>query len=149
MKIAIGSDHRGVECKQQVIALLTELGHDVLDLGTKSHVSIDYPDIAIPVARQVAHGEAERGVLICATGHGMCIAANKVDGVRAANCRDTVDAEMSRRHNNANVLCMPADLLGEDTIDRLVRLWLDTDFEQGRHARRMDKITAYERKANS
>ena len=147
MKIAIGSDHRGIDCKQQVIALLTELGHDVLDLGTKTHVSVDYPDIAIPVASQVAGGEVERGVLICATGHGMCIAANKVDGVRAANCRDTVDAEMSRRHNNANVLCMPADLLGEDTIDRLVRIWLDTDFEQGRHARRMDKITAYERQS--
>ena len=149
MNIVIGSDHRGVECKQQIIALLTELGHDVLDLGTKTHNSIDYPDIAIPVAVKVAQGSAERGVLICATGHGMCIAANKVDGVRAANCRDTVDAEMSRRHNNANVLCMPADLLGEATIDRLVRIWLDTDFEEGRHARRMDKIAAYERRTTS
>ena len=98
MKVAVGNDHRGVGVKLRVVGLLTELGHEVRDLGAAAATGVDYPDFAIPVAEAVASGAAERGVLICATGHGMCIAANKVCGVRAANCRDVIDAELSRRH---------------------------------------------------
>ena len=144
MKIAVGNDHRGVAAKQRVKAVLCELGHEVADLGPCAPASVDYPDYAIVVAEAVAAGTAERGILICATGHGMCIAANKVCGVRAANCRDTVDAEMSRLHNDANVLCLSADLVGEDLMDRMVRVWLDTKFEGGRHAKRLEKIGKYE-----
>lgn len=144
MKIALGNDHRGVSAKHRVTAVLQGLGHDVLDLGALSAASVDYPDYAIPVAEAVAGGAVERGVLICATGHGMCIAANKVHGVRAANCRDAVDAEMSRLHNDSNVLCLSADLVGEDLMERMVRTWLETRFEGGRHARRLDKIAKFE-----
>jgi ribose 5-phosphate isomerase B len=145
MKIALGNDHRGVPVKQRVIALLKELGHDVVDLGTNSPASVDYPDYAVAVGEAVAHGKADRGILICGTGHGMCIAANKVAGIRATNCRDVIDAELSRRHNNANVLCLSADLVGEEMSEKIIRAWLTTEFEGGRHARRTEKITAYER----
>jgi ribose 5-phosphate isomerase B len=144
MRVAIGNDHRGVGVKQRVVGLLRELGHDVTDHGASGHASTDYPDSAFLVAAEVAGGRADRGVLLCATGHGMCIAANKVCGVRAVNCRDVLDAELSRRHNDANVLCLSADLIGEELIDRMVRAWLTADFEGGRHARRRDKIAAYE-----
>jgi ribose 5-phosphate isomerase B len=144
MRIAIGSDHRGYEVKRRVIALLTQLGHQLEDMGPSSRESVDYPDFALLVAESVSRGQAERGVLICGTGIGMCIAANKVPGVRAAPCHDSITAEMSRRHNNANVLCLSADLLGEELIDRMVHIWLTTDFEGGRHARRVEKITKYE-----
>lgn len=144
MKIAVGNDHRGVAAKQQVIDLLNGLGHATVDLGATASSSVDYPDFAIPVAQAVASGKADRGILICATGHGMCIAANKVHGVRAANCRDVVDAEMCRSHNDANVMCLAADLLGHDLIERMVRKWLETSFEGGRHARRLEKVTQYE-----
>ena len=147
MNIAVGNDHRGVATKQRVCDLLTDLGHQVTDLGANGAASSDYPDYAIPVAEAVAGGGAERGVLICATGHGMCIAANKVAGVRAVNCRDVVDAEMSRLHNDANVLCLSADLVGEDALSRMVKAWLDTKFEGGRHARRLEKIAEYESKS--
>jgi len=145
MKIAVGNDHRGVAAKQRVVDLLAELGHEVLDFGTSGAASVDYPDLAFLVAEAVGGGKADRGVLICATGHGMCIAANKVPCVRAANCRDMVDAEFSRRHNDANVMCLAADLIGEELVGRMVRAWLTTDFEAGRHARRTEKITVYER----
>lgn len=145
MKIAIGNDHRGVGAKLRVKAVLETQGHTVTDLGATSAASVDYPDYALPVAEAVSAGAADRGVLICATGHGMCIAANKVHGVRAANCRDLVDAEMSRLHNDANVMCLSADLLGEDAVERMVKAWLDTRFEGGRHARRLEKIIQYER----
>lgn len=145
MKIALGNDHRGVAAKQRVANILKTLGHEPVDLGANTPNSVDYPDYAIPVAESVAKGESDRGVLICATGHGMCIAANKVHGVRAANCRDVVDAEMSRRHNDSNVLCMAADLVGEDVIERMVKAWLDTQFEAGRHARRLEKISEFEK----
>jgi len=144
MKIAVGNDHRGVAAKQRVVAMLTNLGHTVQDLGANSNSSVDYPDYALPVAEAVASHAAELGVLVCATGHGMCIAANKVHGIRAVNCRDLVDAEMSRLHNDANVMCLSADLLSEDAIERIVRVWLDTNFEGGRHARRLEKIAKYE-----
>ena len=144
MKIALGNDHRGVGPKQRLAGVLAGLGHEIVDFGAGSAASVDYPDYAIPVAQAVADGTAHRGVLICATGHGMCIAANKVHGVRAANCRDVVDAEMSRLHNDSNVLCVSADLVGEDLMERMIKVWLDTKFEGGRHARRLEKISKYE-----
>jgi len=145
MKIVIGSDHRGFHVKQRIVGLLRTLSHDARDLGVASgDISVDYPDFAFEVARLVGTGEAERGILICGTGIGMCIAANKVAGVRAACVHDIITAEMSRRHNDANVLCMSADMLGEELIDRIVRVWLTTDFEAGRHQRRVEKIVRFE-----
>jgi len=144
MKIAIGCDHRGIEVKQKLVELLSGMGHEVLDEGTHSAESVDYPDIAKQVAHRISHGEAERGILICGTGIGMAIAANKVPGVRAAPCHDDLTAEMSRRHNDVNVLCLSADMLGERLIDRMVEIWLTTEFEGGRHARRVRKITELE-----
>ena len=144
MKIALGNDHRGTAVKQKLIELLGGLGHQVLDEGTKSTESVDYPDIARRVAELVSRGEADRGILICGTGIGMAIAANKIPGVRAAPCHDDLTAEMSRRHNDLNVLCLSADMLGERLIDRMVEIWLSTDFEGGRHARRVQKITELE-----
>ena len=150
MKIAIGSDHRGYAVKQRLLALLAKLGHEVRDVGVGTgDGACDYPDYAIPVAEMVAGGQTDRGILVCGTGFGMCIAANKVKGIRAVSCRDPIEAEMSRRHNNANVLCMSADFLGQELIDRLVQVWLTTDFEEGRHQRRVDKITSYEAGAAS
>jgi ribose 5-phosphate isomerase B len=144
MRIAIGSDHRGFEAKRRIKTLLQGMGHEVVDVGTQSRDSVDYPDMAFEVARAVGEGTADRGVLICGTGIGMAIAANKVRGVRAAPCHDSITAEMSRRHNDANVLCLSADLLGEELIERMVRIWLETAFEGGRHARRVEKITRFE-----
>jgi ribose 5-phosphate isomerase B len=144
MKIAIGSDHRGYEAKRRIAALLQQLGHDVLDVGAGSKDSVDYPDFALQVAQAVSEGRVDRGILICGTGIGMCIAANKVRGVRAAPCHDSITAEMSRRHNDANVLCLSGDLLGEELIERMVKIWLTTEFEGGRHARRVEKILRFE-----
>ncbi len=144
MKIAIGSDHRGFDAKSRIVSILHQLGHDVFDAGAHGSESVDYPDFAFEVARAVSEGRAARGILICGTGIGMCIAANKVRHVRAAPCHDCITAEMSRRHNDANVLCLSADLLGEDLIDRMVRIWLETEFESGRHGRRVEKITRFE-----
>ncbi len=141
MRIAIGSDHRGFAVKSKVIELLHRLNQEVLDAGPHSNESVDYPDIASIVAGQVSSGQVDRGILICGTGIGMCIAANKFSGVRAAPCHDDLTAEMSRRHNDLNVLCLSADMLGEKLIDRMVEIWLKTDFEGGRHARRVEKIT--------
>jgi ribose 5-phosphate isomerase B len=144
MRIAIGSDHRGYDVKRRIVPVLQQLGHEVADLGPAGHESVDYPDFAFQVALAVSEGRADRGILICGTGIGMCIAANKVKNVRAAPCHDSITAEMSRRHNDANVLCLSADLLGEELIDRMVRIWLETEFESGRHARRVEKITRFE-----
>lgn len=146
MIIAIGNDHRGVDAKKRVIGTLAGLGCVSTDFGTgPTPGGVDYPDFAIAVAEAVAAGEADRGVLICATGHGMCMTANKVAGIRAVNCRDIVDAEMSRTQNDANVLCLSGDLLGEDVMEQIVRKWLETPFEKGgRHDRRLGKIAQYE-----
>jgi ribose 5-phosphate isomerase B len=145
MRIAVGTDHRGFEIRAKVVELLKQLGHEVTDVGTFSSDSVDYPDIAADVAHKVSRHEVDRGVLVCGTGLGMCIAANKVRGVRAAPCHDDITAEMSRRHNDSNVLCLSADLLGERLIDRMIEIWLTTPFEGGRHARRIDKISELER----
>lgn len=145
MKIAIGSDHRGFDAKARIVALLEEMGHEALDHGTHSRESCDYPDFAIAVAEDVSAGRAERGILLCGSGVGVCITANKAPGVRAALCHDELTAQMSRRHNDANVLCLPADLVGEALIRSMTRQWLTTDFEGGRHARRVGKIAEYEK----
>ncbi len=145
MRISIGSDHRGTSLRSKLIPLLRGLGHEVEDEGTDSTGSVDYPDIAAAVAGKVANGQAERGVLICGTGIGMAIAANKFCGVRAAAVHDEVTAEMSRRHNNVNVLCLSGDMMGERPVDRMVEIWLNTEFEGGRHERRVNKIAALER----
>lgn len=140
MRIAIGSDHRGFETKRRLVEFVRQLGHEVEDVGCGGSDPVDYPDFAFQVASRVSKKHADRGILICGTSIGMCIAANKVKGVRAAPCHDSITAEMSRRHNDANVLCLSADLLGVELIDRMVRLWLETEFEGGRHARRVEKI---------
>ena len=145
MRIAIGSDHRGHAIRAKVVELLQRLGHEVLDVGTRTADPVDYPDFAALVARKVSACEVERGILICGTGLGMCIAANKFPGVRAAPCHDDLTAEMSRRHNDLNVLCLSADMLGERLIDRMIEIWLNTPFEGGRHARRVEKIAQFEK----
>jgi ribose 5-phosphate isomerase B len=147
MRIIVGSDHRGYQVKQKIIDLVRRLGHEVLDEGTDGGASVDYPDIAAHVGSMVSKGEVDRGILICGTGIGMSIAANKFSGVRAAPCHDDLTAEMSRRHNDLNVLCLSADMLGEKLIDRMVEIWLSTPFEGGRHARRVEKIADLEQKA--
>lgn len=146
MQIAIGSDHRGYGMKLKLAELLTELGHSTIDEGTHSTESCDYPDVASTVARKVSTGVAERGILICGTGIGMAITANKFPGVRATTCSDEISAEVCRRHNDVNVLCLSGDLLGESRLGNLVRVWLETEFEGGRHARRLEKIAEIERK---
>jgi ribose 5-phosphate isomerase B len=148
MKIALGSDHRGFDVKRRIVSVLQQLGHEVVDLGPQAAESVDYPDYAFQVAQAVGTNRVERGILICGTGIGMCIAANKVYGVRAAPCHDSITAEMSRRHNDANILCLSADLLGDELIDRMLRIWLDTSFEGGRHARRVEKIIRFEGEQN-
>ena len=140
MRISVGTDHRGFAIRSKVIELLKQLGHEVEDVGTFTPDAVDYPDIASLVAPKVSRGEIDRGILVCGTGLGMCIAANKFPGVRAAPCHDDLTAEMSRRHNDTNILCLSADLLGERLIDRMIELWLSTPFEGGRHARRVAKI---------
>lgn len=145
MRIAIGSDHRGVAARQRLAGLLERLGHEVVDCGSFGEDPVDYPDVAADVARRVAEAASERGILLCCTGVGMAIAANKVAGVRAATCHDEVTAEMSRRHNDLNVLCLAAEMLGSDMQEKIVRTWLATPFDGGRHARRVAKITALEK----
>src|SRR5437762_12831531 len=145
MRIAVGSDHRGFEVKKRILLLLTQLGHETQDMGTGGQDGVDYPDFAFMVAQAVGDKRVDRGILICGSGIGMCIAANKIPGVRAAPCHDDLSAEMSRRHNDLNVLCLSADMLGERLIDRLVEVWLNTPFEGGRHSRRIEKITELER----
>jgi ribose 5-phosphate isomerase B len=148
MRIAIGTDHRGFSIRTKVVDLLNRLGHEVEDVGTFSPEAVDYPDIAAEVASRVSHGKADRGILVCGTGLGMCIAANKFHGVRAAPCHDDLTAELSRRHNDSNILCLSADLLGERLIDRMIELWLNTPFEGGRHARRVEKIIDLEHRVD-
>jgi ribose 5-phosphate isomerase B len=145
MRVAVGSDHRGFGVKAKLIELVGRLGHEVEDVGCFSVESVDYPDVAAIVGQKVSTGHVDRGILICGTGIGMCIAANKFAGVRAAPCHDDLTAELSRRHNDLNILCLSADMLGEKLIDRMVEIWLSTPFEAGRHARRVEKIANLER----
>jgi ribose 5-phosphate isomerase B len=147
MKIAIGCDHRGHAARERVKALLLGRGYEVLEYGAMNSSSYDYPDAAYPTAAAVKEGRADRGILFCGSGIGMSIVANKVPGIRAALCHDELSAEMARRHNDTNVLCLPADLVGEELMRRIVEVWLQTPFEGGRHARRITKISEYESKA--
>ena len=140
MRIAVGSDHAGFALKQHVKDTLAGAGHEVVDVGTDSTDSVDYPDFAAQAARLVASGEAERGVLACGSGNGVAIVANTVHGIRAVNAHDAAEAEMARRHNDANVLTLSGARLAGLDADEIVRVFLMTAFEGGRHARRVDRI---------
>lgn len=144
VKIAIGSDHAGYDLKQQVVDALRAKGHEVTDFGTDSDESVDYPDFAEPPAREVAVGAADRAVLVCGSGVGVAIVANKVDGVRAVNAHDAEEAEMSRRHNDANVLTLSGRRLAADEAVAIVDAFLAAEFEGGRHERRVHKIAEVE-----
>lgn len=144
MKIAVGSDHRGFALKAHLVSSLTKAGHEVVDLGCSGVEPADYPDFAFAVGEMVASGGAERGILVCGSGIGMSIAANKVRGVRAALCCTVEDARITRRHNDSNVLTLPERGLDDPHIDELVAVWLSTPFDGGRHERRIEKIREYE-----
>ncbi len=144
MRFVLGSDHAGLNLKNTLLTRLRELGHQVEDLGTHTQDSCDYPDFAERVGRAVGAGDAEQGLLICGTGVGMCIAANKLPGVRAAVVSDTFSARATRQHNDANVLCMGERVVGPGLALDILDAWLQADFEGGRHQRRIDKITALE-----
>lgn len=144
MNVIIGCDHAGLELKREIVTLLGELGFTVADAGTDSSTSVDYPDFGDKVSGAVSAGEAERGVLICGTGIGMSIVANKFPGVRAALCNDLFTARMSRLHNDANVLVIGGRIVGKDLAKEIVRTWFATPFEGGRHGRRLEKIRQIE-----
>ena len=146
MKITIGSDHGAVALKDEVKKVLAEFDVEVKDVGTFGTESVDYPDIAEKVCADVTSGEAERGIVLCGTGIGISIAANKIKGIRCALCGDVYSAKMSRERNNANVLAMGGRVLGFGLAGEIVRAWLTTDFAGGRHQQRIDKITALENK---
>ena len=139
MRIAIGCDHRGLSLKQSVIKLISDAGHSYEDFGCYTTDSVDYPDIAQKVAEAVARGDFERGILICATGIGMSIAANKVKGIRAARCHNAFSACRARQHNDANILCLGAED-EEERVPEIIKVFLTSEFEGGRHQRRVDKI---------
>jgi ribose 5-phosphate isomerase B len=143
MRIAIGADHRGLELKQFIIKLLSQMGHSYEDFGSYTAEPVDYPDIAKKVAERVASGDFDRGILICDTGIGMSIAANKVKGIRAALCHDAFSARRARQHNDANILCLGTSGT-QDTVRQIVEVFLNTQFEGGRHQKRVDKIRAME-----
>jgi ribose 5-phosphate isomerase B len=144
MRIALGCDHRGLKLKQAIIGLLNELGHDYQDFGCYSSDPVDYPDIAKQVAEAVASGKFDHGILICSSGIGMSIAANKVKGIRAALCCDIFGAELARRHNDANILCLGENAVEPGTARDIVRVYLSSTFEGGRHLRRLEKIRSLE-----
>ena len=145
MKIAFGTDHAGFRLKEAILKFLQEQGHQVQEFGSKDETRMDYPDPAREVALAVSGGKVERGVLACGTGMGMCMVANKVRGVRAALAWHPEIARLSRQHNDANVLCLPARFLGTEQALEIVDVWLDAAFEGGRHGRRVDKIMRTER----
>ncbi|MBV5306381.1 MAG: ribose 5-phosphate isomerase B [Desulfobulbaceae bacterium] len=141
MKIAIGADHGGFHLKEMIRGLVTDLGHEVHDLGCYSRESVDYPDLAKLVCEQVDAGAMDRGILICGTGIGMSMAANRFQHVRAALCHDHYTARMSREHNNANVLCMGERVIGIGVAEDIVRIWLDIEFSGGRHLGRIEQFS--------
>jgi len=144
MRVALGCDHRGLKTKQAVMQLLQELNHAYQDFGCYSTDSVDYPDIAQKVASAVASGNFDHGILVCSTGIGMSIAANKIKGIRAALCHDVFTAERARQHNDANILCLGAEEMSADLISKIVKSYLATNFEGGRHIRRLNKIKILE-----
>ena len=142
MKIALGCDHGGYELKEHIKGVLEKLGHTYEDFGCHSKESCDYPDFGAAAARAVAEGRCDRGLVFCTTGIGISIAANKVAGIRCAHCTDPLSAEMTRRHNDANVLALGAGITGPNLAKRMVEVFLNTDFEGGRHARRVAQLDA-------
>jgi ribose 5-phosphate isomerase B len=144
MKIALGADHAGFPLKEHLAAFVRDLGHEVRDLGTSSGDSVDYADFAVSVGRSVAAGESDRGILVCGTGVGVAMAANKLPRIRAANCNDLFTAKLARAHNDANVLTLGGRVVGEGLAEDIVRTFLDTEWEDGRHRRRVEKIHALE-----
>jgi ribose 5-phosphate isomerase B len=140
MKVAVGCDHGGLELKETVVAVLKDLNLEFEDMGVYDRTSVDYPDYAEKVAAAVASGQFEQGVLICGTGIGMSIAANKVHGIRAALCNEIFSAKMARAHNNANILCLGARVVGPSVAQEIVRAYFTGGFEGGRHAQRVEKI---------
>lgn len=144
MKIAIGSDHGGINIRKEIMALMDEMGIAYDDFGCESDSSVDYPDYALPVAEKVASGEYDKGILICGTGIGMSIAANKVKGIRCALVHDVFSARATREHNDSNILAMGERVIGPGLAREIAQVWLTTEYEGGRHARRVEKITTFE-----
>lgn len=149
MKIAIGCDHAGVAMKNEITPVLEGLNIEWEDFGTKDEESVDYPDFGEKVSKAVSKGKVDRGILICGTGIGMSIVANKFPGIRAALCQEDYSAKMSRLHNDANVLVLPGRVITIETAVNIIKTWFTTDFEGGRHQKRLDKITAIEEKLRS
>jgi ribose 5-phosphate isomerase B len=144
MRVAVANDHRGHTAIEQIKAIISQLGLECVDLSTPSDHPVDYPDTAYVASKAIADGKAERAILVCGTGIGMSIAANKVKGIRAALCYDELAAKLSREHNDANVLCLSGDLVGATMMRKIVETWLTTEFVAGRHLRRVHKIQAIE-----
>ncbi len=144
MKIAMGCDHGGYELKEALKKSIEKMGHEVEDFGCYSSESCDYPDFGAAAARAVADGRCEKGVVVCTTGIGISIAANKIRGIRCAHCADSLEAEMTRRHNDANMMAIGAGFTGKNMAERMVEVFLTTEFEGGRHQRRVDKMMALE-----
>lgn len=149
MKIIIASDHGGINIRKEIISLLEEMNVEYEDMGCSCDTSVDYPDYALPVAEKVSTGEADRGILICGTGIGMSIAANKVEGIRCALVHDTFSARATREHNDSNVLAMGERVIGPGLARDIVKIWLETPFEGGRHKVRVDKISNIEKEYSS
>ena len=140
MKLALASDHAGLELKEYVKGLLAAGGHEVLDVGTHNTASVDYPDFAQEACGRVLSGEVERAILVCGSGVGMSMAANRFKGIRAVLCTDLYLAKFSRLHNDANVLCLPGRLIGKGLTEEIVKVWMETPFEGGRHQKRVEKL---------
>jgi ribose 5-phosphate isomerase B len=146
MKVAIASDHGGLNIREEIKQLMEEMGIEYEDFGCDCDTSVDYPDYALPVAEKVAAGEFDRGILICGTGIGMSIAANKVKGIRCALVHDVFSAKVTRQHNDSNIIAMGERVIGPGLAREIAKAWLTSDFEGGRHANRVGKITEYENK---
>ena len=144
MKIALACDHGGYELKEYIATVLAKMGHEAKDFGCYSLDSCDYPDFGAAAARAVADGRCEKGIVVCTTGIGISIAANKIKGIRCAHCADSLEAEMTRRHNDANMMAIGAGFTGKNMAERMVEVFLTTEFEGGRHQRRVDKMMALE-----
>lgn len=144
MKVALASDHGGINIRKEIASLLEELGIEYVDFGCDCTTSVDYPDYALPVAEKVAKGEFDKGILICGTGIGMCIAANKVKGIRAALVHDSFSARATREHNDSNILTMGERVIGPGLAKEIAEIWLTGEFQGGRHTNRINKITEYE-----
>ncbi len=144
MKLAIGCDHGGIDLKLEIVKHLEERGIEIVDFGIKEYQSVNYPEIALPLAKAVAAGECDRGILVCGTGIGMSIAANKVKGIRAAVCSDHFSAKFTRLHNDANILCLGGRVIGPGVANEMVDLFIDTEYEGGRHATRVQMIADIE-----